>query len=159
MLHFAYGSNMNRMMMGWRCPGARFEGLAVLAGYRFIIMRHGLGTIVPTRGGVVHGVLWRLTTRDLAALHAYENVDTGLYRVETKVVMMDRRRVSALVYVAASRVQGRPKSGYMGVVTTAAREAGLPPHYVRGLARIAPAPQGRFAPAAPPRAKVTVHGK
>jgi len=158
MLHFAYGSNMNRLMMGWRCPGARFEGRAVLAGHRFIIMRHGLGTVVPTRGAVVHGVLWRLTPRDLAALHAYENIDAGLYRAVTMVVVAERRRIPALVYVANNRVQGRPKSGYMNVVTAAARDAGLPPHYIRGLARIAPAPTGRFAPAMPPRTGVSVRG-
>jgi gamma-glutamylcyclotransferase (GGCT)/AIG2-like uncharacterized protein YtfP len=146
-LHFAYGSNMNRMMMGWRCPGARFEGRAVLPGHRFIIMRHGFATIVPTRGAVVHGVLWRLTPRDLAALHAYENIDAGLYRAVTKVVVAERRRIPALVYEANNRAQGRPKSGYMDVVTTAARDAGLPPPYIRGLVRIAPAPTGRFAPA------------
>jgi gamma-glutamylcyclotransferase (GGCT)/AIG2-like uncharacterized protein YtfP len=157
-LHFAYGSNMNRMMMGWRCPGARFEGRAVLSGHRFIIMRHGLATIVPMRGAVVHGVLWRLTPRDLAALNAYENIDAGLYRAVTKVVVAERRRIPALVYEASNRVRGRPKSGYMDVVTTAARDAGLPPHYIRGLVRIAPAPAGRFAPALPPRTAARVRG-
>ena len=28
-------------------------------------------------GGIVHGVFWRLTPRDLAALNAYENVAVG----------------------------------------------------------------------------------
>jgi hypothetical protein len=151
MLHFAYGSNMDRLMMGWRCPGAQLVCRAELPGHRFIIMQHGLGNIVPARGGIVHGVLWRLTPRDLAALHAYENIAAGLYRTVTMVVVADRRRVPALVYVASNRVLGRPKSGYMDIVTSAARDAGLPPRYIRGLARIAPAPTGRFAPACAPR--------
>jgi cation transport regulator ChaC len=150
MLHFAYGSNMNRLMMGWRCPSARLVGRAVLPGHRFIIMQHGLGNIVPARGGVVHGVLWRLTPRDLAALHAYENITAGLYRTVTMVVVAERRRIPALVYVANNRVLGRPKSGYMDVVTSAARDVGLPPGYIRGLARMASAPKGRFAPARAP---------
>lgn len=158
MLHFAYGSNMNRMMMGWRCPTAQFEGCAVLPGHRFIIMRHGMATVVPARGAVVYGVLWRLTPRDLAALNAYESIDTGLYRAVTRVVVAERRRVSALVYEAGNRVRGRPKSGYMDVVTTAARDVGLPPHYIRGLVRLAPVPPGRFAPAMPPRTAADVGG-
>jgi hypothetical protein len=159
MLHFAYGSNMDRLMMGWRCPGAQFVGKAVLHGHRFIIMQHGLGTIVPARGGVVHGVLWRLTPRNLAALHAYENIAAGLYRTATMVVMADRRRVPALVYIASNRVLGKPKSGYMEVVTSAARDIGLPPTYVRGLARIGRAPAGRFAPAAAARRAIVGSGR
>jgi gamma-glutamylcyclotransferase (GGCT)/AIG2-like uncharacterized protein YtfP len=156
MLHFAYGSNMNRLMMGWRCPTATLVGRAVLPGYRFIIMRHGMATLVPAQGGVVHGVLWRLRPRDLAALNAYENIEGGLYRTVTLVVVADRRRVPALVYLANNTERGRPKSGYMHVVTAAARDAGLPSNYIRGLARIAPAPLGRFAPAAPPRKGVSL---
>ena len=88
--------------------------------------------------------------------NAYENTDKGLYRAVTLVVVADRRRVPALVYLAHNTERGRPKSGYMHVVTDAARDAGLPPSYIRGLARIAPAPLGRFAPAAPPRKGVYV---
>jgi len=143
-LYFAYGSNMDRAMMGRRCPGARLLGRARLYGHRFIIMRGGYGNIVPARGGVVHGVLWRLTPRDLAALHAYEQIAAGLYRAVTMAVLADRRRVCALVYVADNRVPGKPKSGYMVLVTAAARDAGLPGFYIRGLARIARAPRGGF---------------
>ena len=146
MLHFAYGANMNRRMMVWRCPGARLVGRAALHGHRFIIMRHGFGTIVPTRGAVVHGVLWRLTPRDLAALHIYEKIAAGLYRTVTMMVVANRRRVPALVYVAGNRVLGRPKSGYMEAVTSAARDVGLPPGYVRGLARIAREPRAGLLP-------------
>jgi gamma-glutamylcyclotransferase (GGCT)/AIG2-like uncharacterized protein YtfP len=135
MLHFAYGSNMDAAMMRRRCPTARVEGRAALPGYRFMIMREGYATIVPAPGAAIHGVLWRLAVRDLAALNAYEGLAWGLYRAVTLPVMADGRRRAALVYVAASRVRGRPRSGYMEVVVAAAREAALPPDYVRDLAR------------------------
>jgi gamma-glutamylcyclotransferase (GGCT)/AIG2-like uncharacterized protein YtfP len=135
MLHFAYGSNMDAAMMRRRCPTARFEGRAVLVAYRFMIMREGYATVVPAPGAAVHGVLWRLAVRDLAALIAYEGLACGLYRPVTLPVMADGRRRAALVYVAASRVRGRPRPGYMEVVMAAARAAALPPDYVRDLAR------------------------
>jgi gamma-glutamylcyclotransferase (GGCT)/AIG2-like uncharacterized protein YtfP len=134
-LHFAYGSNMDVGTMRRRCPGARLEGRAVLPGYRFMIMRDGYATVVPASGGRVHGVLWRLTPRDLAALNAYEGLDRGLYRAVPLPVVAERQRRAALVFVATSRVRGRPRSGYMELVMAAARDAALPPDYVRSLAR------------------------
>lgn len=90
---------------------------------------------MPAPGAAVHGVLWRLAVRDLAALNAYEGLAYGLYRAVTLRVTMDGRRRAALVYVAASRMRGRPRSGYMEVVVAAASEAALPPDYIRDLSR------------------------
>ena len=45
----------------------------------FVITPDGFGSIAPRAGAVVHGVLWRLTPRDLAAINAYESLDSGLY--------------------------------------------------------------------------------
>ena len=71
-LHFAYGSNMSRGLMEARCPGATVLGLATLTGWRFVINPDGCGSIVRQPGGMVYGVLWRLTPRDLSAVNAYE---------------------------------------------------------------------------------------
>src|SRR5262249_37306266 len=79
MLHFAYGSNMSRALMGARCPRAEALGTGTLAGWRFVINPEGFGSIAPRQGSLVHGVLWRLTVRDLVAINAYESVDTGFY--------------------------------------------------------------------------------
>ena len=94
-LYFAYGSNMSRALMRPRCPAAREIGLARLDGWRFMIMREGYASIVPASGGAVHGLLWRLTPRDIAALNAYERLDQGLYRTATVTVRCGARRVAA----------------------------------------------------------------
>jgi len=135
MLYFAYGSNMCVTQMRRRCPGARLEGCAYLPGYRFIIMRSGYASVVPAPGGCVRGLLWRLTPRDVAALNAYENLDSGLYRAVTVTVVAHRRRRAALVYIGRDQACGRPRPGYMDIVTQAAHGAGVPPHYLRSLAR------------------------
>src|ERR1035441_5837002 len=97
-LYFAYGSNMNRAAMGQRCPGARAIGPAMLAGHRFFVGIDGWGSVKPSAGDAVHGVLWRLTTRDLAALHAYELLHQGLYDVRHLPVHSGARRVKAMIY-------------------------------------------------------------
>ena len=135
MLHFAYGSNMDVVLMERRCPTARFAGRAMLPSYRFMIMREGYASIAAQPGSCVYGMLWRLAARDLAALNAYERLDAGLYRAETHAIVANRRRHAALVYVGASRVHGRPLSGYLETVIAAASAAGLPTDYLKHLAR------------------------
>ena len=137
-LHFAYGSNMSRALMRVRCPSAKEMGTAVLDDHRFIITADGYASITPRRGAVVHGALWRLTARDLAALNAYESLDSGLYHRVKLPVRAGGRRVSALVYVARARAEGRPKAGYLDLVLAAAREQDFPDEYVRSLARWSP---------------------
>jgi hypothetical protein len=67
MLYFAYGSNMHRPAMKRRCPGAHAIGQAILEGHRFFVGIDGWGSVAPSAGDIVHGVLWRLTPRDIAA--------------------------------------------------------------------------------------------
>jgi hypothetical protein len=137
-LYFAYGSNMNRALMRRHCPGAKELGSAALFGCRFIITTDGYASIVPRSGGRVHGVLWRLTVRDLAALNSYESLASGLYSKLMLPVRKDGRRMAATLYVARSRTAGRPKLGYLDLILDAAREWSLPAPYVRSLQRWAP---------------------
>jgi gamma-glutamylcyclotransferase (GGCT)/AIG2-like uncharacterized protein YtfP len=139
-LYFAYGSNMSRAPMRARCPSAREVATATLAGHRLIVTSDGYASVVPEPGGIVHGLLWRLAPRDVAALNAYESLDTGLYRVVTLPVRAGARQVSAMVYVGRSRTPGPPRPGYLEAVLAAARELKLPADYVAALARWRRAP-------------------
>src|ERR1700754_4961477 len=112
MLHFAYGSNMSRVLMQRRCPTAAAIGVARLDGWRFIVTRDGYASITPAPGAAVQGVLWRLAPRDLAAVNAYESLDSGLYRRRMVGVVHGGQRVAALVYVGRERRAGRPRPGY-----------------------------------------------
>jgi gamma-glutamylcyclotransferase (GGCT)/AIG2-like uncharacterized protein YtfP len=138
--YFAYGSNMSTAMMKRRCPSAVAINTARLEGWRFFIMATGFASIAPAKGSVVHGVLWRLAPRDLAALNAYEGVDGGLYVRRTLPVRCQGRHESALVYVGTSPLPGRPRPTYQWSIAAAARHWQLPADYVRALERFAPAP-------------------
>jgi Gamma-glutamyl cyclotransferase, AIG2-like len=141
-LHFAYGSNMSRWLMRQRCPGARALGPARLDNWRFVITRDGYASLVRDPGVQVHGVLWRLSPRDLAALNAYENLASGLYVRRVLPVLVGTRRRPALVYVAPGRAKGWPQPGYQELVVAAAREWSLPADYVATLARWIPGFRG-----------------
>jgi hypothetical protein len=133
---------MSRAPMRVRCPTARAAGPAVLRGHRFVIVANGYASVAPAPGEDVHGLLWRVGPRDLAALDTYENVAGGLYRHAMLPVVQDRTTVKALVYLGCETRQGWPRPGYIPLVQEAARECGLPEDYIASLARIAPgAPQ------------------
>ena len=137
-LHFAYGSNMSRALMGARCRDAEAIGTATLSGWRFVVNPEGFGSIAPRPGGRVHGVLWRLNARDLAAINAYESVDSGLYLRRQLPVRCGDVQAMALVYIARRQGEGTPRPGYIPLVVEAAREWQLPEIYIRSLARWAP---------------------
>jgi hypothetical protein len=138
MLHFAYGSNMSRAQMGARCPGARALGTATLKHWRFVIGVEGHGSIARWPGAIVHGVLWRVGARDLAAINAYENLDAGLYLRRIVPVRYGASLLPALVYILRRHGEGTPRPGYVHLVVEAARDWGLPEHYVDALQRWSP---------------------
>ena len=134
-LHFAYGSNMSRALMGRRCPGAEALGPARLDGWRFVITRDGYASLLRRPGARVHGVLWRLTPRDLAALDAYEQ---RAYLRRIVPVRHGAARRPALVYLAPERGGGQARPGYQELVVASARDWRLPDDYIAGLMRWIP---------------------
>ena len=124
--------------MGARCAGAPALGTATLAGWRFTVNPEGFGSIAPHPGGYVLGVLWRLSARDVAAINAYESVDSGLYLRRRLTVRRGGRHVAALVYIASQRGEGTPRPGYIHLVVEAARDWDLPERYIRSLRRWSP---------------------
>ncbi len=137
-LHFAYGSNMSRAQMGARCPGARALGTATLRHWRFVIGAQGHGSIAPRPGALVHGVLWWVGPRELAAINAYENIDSGLYIRRNLPVRFRASLLPALVYILRRQGEGRARPGYVHLVVEAARDWELPEAYVNALQRWSP---------------------
>jgi gamma-glutamylcyclotransferase (GGCT)/AIG2-like uncharacterized protein YtfP len=133
--YFAYGANMNRRAMAKRCPQAKPLGIAMIGGYRFVIGSGGYASLARAPGHCVHGVLWRLTPRNLAALDAYESIDTGLYRRAVLPVRFGGRTSPALLYLGRRPGQGRPRRDYLQAVIAAARDWKLPPGYIARLER------------------------
>lgn len=134
-LYFAYGLNMDRDGMRQRCPGAVALGPAVLERHRFFIGLAGWGSVRPAPGHHVHGVLWRLTPRDLAVLHSYELLHKGIYDVRHLPVRCGTRRVSAMIYRLRRQQDGRARPGYVKACVNAARSWQFPEGYVRSLKR------------------------
>jgi gamma-glutamylcyclotransferase (GGCT)/AIG2-like uncharacterized protein YtfP len=112
--------------MSERCPGAVFRGIACLDGYRFIINRFGVATIIRSARSQAYGVLWTVTARHRARLDRFEGVNAGFYRRGMLSVQFKSHPARAHVYVACCSVSGRPRPAYLEKVLGAARTRSLP---------------------------------
>lgn len=139
MLHFAYGSNMDRAIMRKHAPSAEPVGVASLPNHCFLITADGYASVAPSPAQTVYGVLWRLKPRDRVTLDLWENLAGGMYRAKSLPVRRPGSLRPALVYAARPRRAGRPKAGYMELVLAAARAWNLPPDYVASLQAWLPA--------------------
>jgi uncharacterized protein len=128
--YFAYGSNLSIEQMARRCPAAARGEVAALPGWRFVINRRGVATIVPDREARVMGLLWDLTETCEAELDRFEGVTSGIYRKRS----LDIRGGSALVYVAAEERPGAPRAFYLERIAAAAEALGMAQSYRASLA-------------------------
>lgn len=83
--YFAYGSNMDKEQMKFRCPGAVYEGVAVLHGYKLTERRYA--DIDKSDQGSVSGLLWNITETDLKALDRYEGYPSLYERKDVTVII------------------------------------------------------------------------
>ena len=120
LLYFAYGSNMNRNQMAFRCPDAEPVDTLRLLNYRLAFRDNGSGTgvatILPERGSYVDGVLWRISTEDERHLDHYEGFPR-LYGKDKQIYRNHKgERRSIMMYVMNSpykEIPARPSAMYL----------------------------------------------
>jgi uncharacterized protein len=128
--YLAYGSNLCLNQMRARCPAAEPGPLVALPGWRFVINRRGVATLLPCPGGQAWGLIWQLTRDCEAALDRYEGVASGHY---TKAGI-EVGGSPALLYLATETAPGFPRPGYLDRVVAAAAARGLDAATVAELA-------------------------
>ena len=152
-LYFAYGSNMAAQQMSARCPGARALGPARLDGWRFYVNRRGTASIKPAMNHAVFGVVWRIGPDHKTTLDHYEGIRLRRYLTREISLDHDAGAKRGFTYVGTHLGEGRPVRAYLqGVVIPAARDWGLPAHYLDELESWFAAPAiGPARPRAPGR--------
>jgi len=141
-LYFAYGSNMGQSVLRKeRCPRAVQVGVAKIADHRLGFTRYskkrggGVADLVPAPGSVVWGAIFDLTHDGFEALDRAEGVRFDAYRRERRTVLRaDGAALSVWTYIVVHKEPELPPSRmYWKLLVDGAREAGLPPHYVRTI--------------------------
>lgn len=136
--YFAYGSNLCVRQMAHRCPGAADPRPARLADHNWLINQRGVATVKRFGGSIVHGVLWRVTDHDLAALDSAEGVPVR-YRRDRLVVDTADGASDAWVYIDHRVDPGSPRPGYLERIIDGAHHHKLPHRWIEFLTRWHPA--------------------
>lgn len=127
-LYVAYGSNLNKEQMRYRCPTAKFYGTGELQGYELQFKgreRSAFATISPKEGASVPVGLWEIQARDEKALDMYEGFPSHYFK-ENVPVQVAGREVNAMVYVMNLRMDfNLPSTSYYATVHQGYRDCGL----------------------------------
>jgi phage replication-related protein YjqB (UPF0714/DUF867 family) len=132
--YFAYGSNLCAQQMARRCPEASDPHPAMLADHDWLINQRGVATVEPFPGSRVHGVLWRVSDRDLAALDSAEGVPVRYHRDRLTVHTTDGSS-PAWVYIDHRVEPGAPRDGYLERIIGGAVQHELPQTWIEFLRR------------------------
>ncbi len=121
------------------CPQAEPYGVASLRSYKYVMAASGYATVIPWPGSFVHGVLWKVGPKEIAALDRYEDIAGGLYRAVQLPIKYKERLLRALIYLASGNTAGATPPGYVAQIVAAAKDWNLPSDYVDYLSKQGPA--------------------
>ena len=96
MLYIAYGSNMNRRQMAYRCPRAKPVGPVWLKGWRLVMKR--VADVEPDPEAIIPAALWRITAACEEALDLYEGFSTFYTKHRLRIVLADGKRSKPMLY-------------------------------------------------------------
>ena len=126
--YVAYGSNLNKRQMKYRCPNAVPVCAGVLKDYELLFKGSKTGayaTVEPKEGSSVPVGLWEIDLRDERNLDRYEGYPTFYYK-KYVVVNTDDGPRSAMVYIMhEDRPIGQPSELYNEVCLEGYDDFGL----------------------------------
>ena len=140
-LYAAYGTNLDPVRMGERCPHSPLATTGWLTGWRLTFGGEDLGldgalsTIVQDPLEQVFVAVYDVTREDEQHLDSWEAADSGLYRkTRVRVATLTGEQVT-WTYVLDAYEGGLPSASYLGMLADAAEAADAPADYVAALRR------------------------
>ena len=132
-LYIAYGSNLNKGQMAWRCPTARYVGTGMVEGYELKFKGRPEGayaTIDPKKGGRVPVAIWEIQPYDEFRLNQYEGYPNN-YFTRNIPVKIGNHEVTGMVYIMNLRAQANlPSKHYYKTVEKGYEDCGLDTAYL-----------------------------
>lgn len=112
--YIAYGSNLNKDQMKYRCPDAKLVGTGSIPDYQLLFRggEHAVATIEPRKGESVQFGLWEISERDEMSLDRYEGFPR-LYYKQSFMINVNGKEAEAMAYIMdPSYVIGCPSKTY-----------------------------------------------
>ena len=127
-IYIAYGSNMDKVQMAFRCPDAKLIGTGMIPGYQLLFKGSGSGsyaTIEPKEGCVVPAYIWLISEADEKRLDRYEGFPTFYYKKDIEYEDENVEMQTGMVYIMPKdRELGAPTAEYFDVLASAYDEQG-----------------------------------
>lgn len=117
--YIAYGSNLDRNQMAWRCPGAKAIAKSWLHDYRMVFQGRPFGAhanVIPAEGYEVPVVIWKINKEHEKALDRYEGVKGGYYTKEYMEIEINGCMQKGLIYIMTPNPYGLPTDSYLGTI-------------------------------------------
>jgi gamma-glutamylcyclotransferase (GGCT)/AIG2-like uncharacterized protein YtfP len=108
-LYFAYGANLNRENMSWRCPRARPVQALYLPDWSLMFCTHA--TIEPSVGARVPGAVWEITEECEASLDRFEGYPSYY---DKQYIQHDGETL--MFYYIRSDMPSTPTAGYLATI-------------------------------------------
>ena len=125
MKYIAYGSNMVKEQMAFRCPDARLIGTGHITGAQLEFYLHA--TITPSRikGASVPVAIWEISKSDEQHLDMYEGYPNYYVKEKRAVQMDDGSKIKGMIYIMKLIRSTPPSYSYYNCIANAYTELGL----------------------------------
>ena len=124
-LYIAYGSNMNKKQMEYRCPGAKMIGKTYLENWELTMPFYA--NIKMKKGKRTPILIWEISADDEEKLDRYEGYPKG-YGKKDIMVNINNTMVSAMAYIMTDEYKKEnnvPRNGYIDGIIRGYVDAGF----------------------------------
>ena len=125
MLYIAYGSNMVREQMDYRCPDAKLIGTGYIAGARLEFYLHATVEKTGDMRNRVPVAVWEISAADEKRLDRYEGYPSYYVKEEWPVHMYDGSEIRGMIYIMKLIRNAPPQRAYYQGISDAYRALGL----------------------------------
>lgn len=127
-LYVAYGSNLNKSQMKFRCPTAKLYGVGTIEGYELQFKgssNSAFATIAPKEGASVPVAVWSLKPMDEFMLDRYEGYPSHYFKQDVPV-NINGKEITAMAYIMNLKMDfGLPSNSYYHIVRQGYEDCGL----------------------------------
>lgn len=128
-LYVAYGSNLHKGQMNYRCKDAVEVETGVIKDYELLFKGSKTGayaTIERKEGSIVPVLVWSISEDDEKSLDRYEGYPKFYYKKDIEVLMDSGEVIEGIVYIMdETRKIGIPSKEYYNVIKESYKRLGF----------------------------------
>jgi hypothetical protein len=128
-LYIAYGSNLHKEQMAFRCPGAKVKYTGIVENYALVYRGSKTGayaTIIPCEGEHVPVAVWEINEDHELSLDIYEGFPRFYHKEDLEVTLNNGRKIKAMAYIMFKEAKpGYPSMRYLETCSQGYLDCGL----------------------------------